>query len=189
MSDLHASFHRWLPRLATGALFAAIGVLPVAGTPAQAALGGDSSTVTQDQQALNGTDVTTTTATYTVTPATGTGRAGRSSLMITSTYNIMTTTTNAGTMVNEYVSATGVVFAITWSGPQIPDLQQLLGGSFSTYANANATQAAANPGNRGRASVSTDDLVINSNGHMRGFQGLAYLKSQLPSGFNINSIR
>src|SRR5215469_15886800 len=45
----------------------------------------------------------------------------------------------SGTLVREYVSPNGTVFAVSWTGPAKPDLQQLLGSYFSQYASASST--------------------------------------------------
>ncbi|MGI4858628.1 MAG: DUF2844 domain-containing protein [Janthinobacterium lividum] len=157
-----------------------------AATPVYAALGGDRTTVTLDRSAL-GPGNGSVTASVKQTATAGTTSA---SATTAAAYTVTTITTDAGTVVNEYVSSAGVVFAIAWSGPQIPNLRQLLGDYFSTYAAANATQAASEPGfGRGPSQVTSDDLVVYSGGRMRGFHGNAYLKSRLPSGFNVDSIR
>jgi hypothetical protein len=86
-----------------------------------------------------------------------------------------------GTTVHEYVSPNGVVFAVTWSGPQIPDLRALLGARFDSYVGALAQQRATS-GMHGVASVGSNDMVVQSAGHMGAFAGLAYLPAQLPPG-------
>lgn len=191
MATFHAPLHRWFHRAVPYALLGAIGTLGVASLPAHAALGGDAATVTQDRRALGGTAGVTATASVkqAVTTSTSTSASAASTTAVASGYRVETMTTDAGTTVNEYLTSTGVVFAIAWSGPQIPDLRQLLGSHFAAYASGNATQADATPGSRGPTRVSTDDLVVRSGGHMRGFEGAAYLKSQLPAGFNVDDIR
>ncbi|MCY0385701.1 DUF2844 domain-containing protein [Robbsia sp. Bb-Pol-6] len=188
MANLHASLHRWLHRRVPGALFAVAGLLSLSGPPARAALGGGPTTVTQDRQVLGGSAVVATTLSVKQATA-ATTTAASTTAVAAAGYTVTTITTDAGTTVNEYATTAGVVFAIAWSGPQIPDLRQLLGDYFSTYASANAAQAASSPGSRGPARVDMDDLVVHSGGRMRSFQGSAYLKSQLPAGFNVDDIR
>src|SRR5580704_12348400 len=46
-----------------------------------------------------------------------------------------------GTVVREYASPTGTVFAVAWQGPWLPDMRQLLGSYFEQYAQAAKTQS------------------------------------------------
>ena len=90
-----------------------------------------------------------------------------------------------GTVVREYVSPSGMVFAVTWRGPVPPDLQQVLGRFFEDYAAAVRPQDAGS-GSRG---VQRTGLVAQSGGHMRAFFGRAYLQQMLPRGVTIEEIR
>jgi hypothetical protein len=91
----------------------------------------------------------------------------------------------AGTVVREYESSDGVIFAVTWEGPVKPDLRQLFGKYFDQYQSA---ERAAHTGHR-RAIVRQPDLVVRSSGHMRAFSGLAYLPQQLPAGVNVDELQ
>ena len=84
--------------------------------------------------------------------------------------------------VTEY-SAGGVVFAIRWSGPVMPDLSHLLGTYFSQYAAKIPSPTAANR-NKPIAIV-TPNLVAHSSGHMRAFSGSAYAPDLVPAGLNL----
>ena len=94
-------------------------------------------------------------------------------------------TTPAGVQVTEFVAASGTVFAVTWQGPVVPDLRQLLGNSFAAYKDA--IRPGTNP--RRPISVQGADLVISSGGHARAFSGIAYLPQQLPAGVTVQDIR
>ncbi len=84
--------------------------------------------------------------------------------------------------VTEY-SASGVVFAIRWSGPVIPDLSRLLGTYFSQYAAKTPTPTAVT---RNRpVTIQTLDLVVHAGGHMRAFSGSAYVPSLIPAGLSL----
>jgi len=89
--------------------------------------------------------------------------------------------------VREYVSASGVVFGVAWSGRIHPDLTQLLGSYFTEYQNA----AAQNPPVRGRKNhiVKSDNLVVEKWGHPRNLQGHAFLTRLLPSGVSPDEIK
>jgi Protein of unknown function (DUF2844) len=84
----------------------------------------------------------------------------------------------SGISVQEYVSPAGMVFAVSWHGPDIPDLQQILGRYFDTYVNAlNNRDGVSGPG-----TVALPGLVVQSTGHMRAFSGRAYVPLMLPQG-------
>lgn len=105
------------------------------------------------------------------TPVAGTG------------YSVAERHLDTGTTVREYVDAGGTVFAVSWSGPYLPDLQQLLGQSFDALASA--------PAGRSRTALAVDraDVVIRSTGRMGAFEGRAWLPPRLPSGFDPKEMR
>ena len=82
----------------------------------------------------------------------------------------------SGTVVREFVSPAGKVFAVAWSGPTLPDLKQVLGPYFDTYVAALQQRKA-----RGPVSVVLPGLVVQSSGHMRAFVGKAYLPDGMPA--------
>jgi hypothetical protein len=82
----------------------------------------------------------------------------------------------SGTLVREYVSSSGVVYAISWRGPRIPDLRELLGAHFAELANRDRR------GGHNRMTVTGADLVVQSSGHRRSFEGRAWIPSLLPAG-------
>src|ERR1700690_3966741 len=71
-----------------------------------------------------------------------------------------------GTHVREYVSGSGVVFAVTWDGPVLPDLKALLGKHFDAMV---AESARLPKAGRSHIAVNRPEVVINSGGHMRAF--------------------
>jgi Protein of unknown function (DUF2844) len=93
--------------------------------------------------------------------------------------------TPANTIVREYVSASGKVFAVSWRGPLLPDFRQTLGRYFDEY---NSGASAPRVGRR-HLSIERTDLVVNSHGHMRAFYGNAYVPSLLPPNFSIDDIK
>lgn len=109
-------------------------------------------------------------------------------------YTVHEMVTPAGTTVREYAGAGGQVFAVTWSGPSMPDLRQLLGAYFGDYAtagHADAEPASAHaPGtNHAHRSLRRSGLVVHSTGHQRAFSGKAYLPSMIPTGVVIDALR
>ena len=92
----------------------------------------------------------------------------------------------SGTMIREYVNASGTVFAVAWDGPWLPDLRQVLGDHFDRYqAVMQSTAARADRARRGRDRRA--GLVVQMSGHPRAFTGRAYLPALLPPGVQLES--
>ncbi|QDZ27845.1 DUF2844 domain-containing protein [Noviherbaspirillum sp. UKPF54] len=91
----------------------------------------------------------------------------------------------SGTVVREYVSLDGKVFAIAWEGPSLPDIRQLLGAYFDRFATAMQGKHRA----QRHAVVSQPDLVIQSHGRMGAFSGRAYLPQALPQGVGADVVQ
>ena len=91
----------------------------------------------------------------------------------------------SGTVLREFAAVGGNVFAVTWSGPAIPDLRQALGRYFDVYV----TAARAKQGNRRHLQIEQSEFVMQSSGHMRAFSGRAYLPQALPAGISAEEIR
>lgn len=90
-----------------------------------------------------------------------------------------------GTVIREYVSPAGMVFGVSWHGPQIPNLRALLGAYYSRFQ-----QAAAQPRRvRGPLRIQSGDLVVESAGHMRAFYGRAYVTKLIPRNLSAAVVR
>lgn len=127
-----------------------------------AALGDDASSINADEAHLNASGWVTARAYY----------------------SIHEMHTAKGTVIRQYVSPAGRVFAIAWEGFS-PDLQVLLGDHFNEYL-----VAASQTAHRGRGvHIETGDLVFDSGGHMRYVVGRAFLRSQIPSGVSTDELR
>ena len=87
-----------------------------------------------------------------------------------------------GPIVRQYLDATGLVIAVGWEGPVLPDFERLLGPYFQAYIVAVRQQK------RG-VSIKTLDLVIESGGMMRSFVGRAYLPAKIPANLAPQYIR
>jgi hypothetical protein len=134
--------------------------------PALAALGGDVTSVHQDQAQMKGTLKTSRAAAYTV-------------------HEIKDP---SGTVVKEYVSPAGKVFAVTWHGPFIPNMQQFLGTYYEQFAQAAKAQRERAPGHR-PVSVRQPGFVFQNGGHMRSYFGKAYVPTMLPQGVTADEIQ
>jgi hypothetical protein len=96
------------------------------------------------------------------------------------------TTLATGTQVREYVSESGFVFAVAWEGPFLPDLKALLGKHFDTLV---AESARIPRVGRSSIAINLPEVVINSGGHMRSFEGSAWIPAELPAGFSTDHVR
>ena len=138
--------------------------LGAAASPAFAALGGDAASVQADQAHIN------------------------ASLRVSQTngYAVHELHSPTGSVVREFVSSSGKVFAIAWQAPSLPDLRQLLGPYFDEFQKAAALSR--KPG-RAPLVVQHSGLVVQLGGHMRNFTGRAYLPDQVPSSARMEDIR
>src|SRR5215475_10219851 len=146
-----------LPGLAAAVLFG----LP---RPGLAALGGDLSSVKQDQTHL------------------------KASVQVSSReqYAVHELKAATGTTVREYATADGKVFGVAWKGPWRPDLRQLLGEYFADYQEA---AKGKRTGHNGPLHSATDRLVIEMSGHPRAFYGRAYVPDLVPAGVEPTDIK
>ncbi|WP_343732342.1 DUF2844 domain-containing protein [Duganella sp.] len=100
-------------------------------------------------------------------------------------YTVTQSTLDSGTVVREYSDASGVVFAVSWKGPVLPDLRTLLGDKFTVMTSNAAKRPKAG---HSQLAVNQSDVVIVSNGHMRAYAGQAWIPAALPAGFDTSSI-
>lgn len=126
--------------------------------PAQAGLGGNAQSVETDRVQLK--------AAATVT-------AG-------SRFTVHQLTLPSGTLVREYLSPAGKIFAVAWQGQEIPDLQQTLGDYYTT-ASAALSSAPPSPDHRHR-SIVRSDVVVHLSARLRNHSGLVYVPTLLPQG-------
>jgi hypothetical protein len=99
-------------------------------------------------------------------------------------YTVHEMQTPSGTTVREYTNPSGVVFAVSWNGPFMPDLQQLLGRYFERYQTAPRTTRYGHS----HAVLEQPDLVVQSGGHMRAFAGKAYVPQLVPPGVAVDQL-
>jgi hypothetical protein len=87
--------------------------------------------------------------------------------------------------VREYVSPSGIVFAVCWDGITPPDLS-VLGAYAAPYRRGMAAQGA--PRARVRR-VESGGAVVETWGHMRDVHGRAYVPDLVPTGVGLDEIR
>lgn len=133
-------------------------------SPVFAALGGDASSIDADRVSLKG---------------------ALTSFSTVKGYAVHEITTAAGVHVREYLSG-GKVFAVSWQGPFIPDLERMLGAYYARYAQA---ASAPRAGSHRHLRIEQPGLVVESNGRMRAFYGRAWDPALLPQNFTVADIR
>ena len=133
--------------------------------PARAGLGGDVVSVVADAAELHG-----------VARATPLQR-----------YAIEEITSDSGIRVREFLNRDGIVFAVTWNGPVVPNLRTLLGSSFESYIKG--LGALKHPGTQRSLRLASAELVVESGGHMRAYGGRAYLPPLIPAGASPADLR
>jgi len=104
-----------------------------------------------------------------------------------SLYTMTAVTLDSGVVVKEFTRPDGLVFAVSWRGPVLPDLSTLLGTYFPVLMQANEENQAT--GRRGSpVSVARDGLVVQASGRRPHFFGYAYVTHLTPSGINIKDV-
>jgi hypothetical protein len=92
-----------------------------------------------------------------------------------------------GTVVREYVSPGGIVFAISWNGIRHPDLTVLL-GSYAARYKESLQKNPYQPGVR-HFSLKADGVVVEKWGHVRNLKGRAYAPDLIPHGVSLDEIK
>ena len=105
---------------------------------------------------------------------------------VKASYTVHELTTNTG-VVREFISQSGVVFAITWQGVAQPDLTLLLGTYYKEYRDETLRMRTMH--GHSPHSISTSNLVLERSGHMRAEGGRVFMPNLIPSGVSKDEIR
>lgn len=104
-------------------------------------------------------------------------------------YSVQEITAANGTVVREFISPAGVVFAVSWSGPAMPNLQQTLGSYFTKYQTAvKAQRTSGARSGHNHLQIRTPSLIVHAGGHMRQYFGLAYVPALLPQNVSVSDL-
>jgi hypothetical protein len=162
----------------------------LASSPSFASLGGDLNSVLSDQLQFQGNEKVTQMGSYEIHEIQVQALQTATSLAATpqSTTKTGTSAEANATVVREYVSPAGVVFAVTWHGPFLPNMRQLLGSHFQQFVVAMKQQASSRLGRR-PLQVVQPDFVVHVSGNSRSHAGRAYLPEMLPSGLQPEAIQ
>ena len=131
--------------------------------PALAGLGGDATSVEADRANMK--------AAVRVTPFVD--------------YDVHEIQTPAGTVIHEYVSAQGKVFAVTWHGAGLPDVAQLLGSYSAQLAQA---QTRSPHYNHHHLRIETPEVVMESDAYLRSRFGRAWVPALFPQSLSPKDI-
>ena len=93
---------------------------------------------------------------------------------------------SGATAIREYLSPSGVVFAVAWNGRVHPNLAPLLGSYAREFQDAKR-QIPRKHGQK-RLKIRTARVVVETWGHMRDLHGRAYLPALLPGGVRVDEI-
>ena len=101
-------------------------------------------------------------------------------------YNVQRIQAPEGTVVDEFVSPAGTVFAVAWHGHFVPDMRQILGVYFGQYSAALRSQE-KHYGHR-PLNIEQSGFVVQTGGHMGDYSGRAYIPSLVPEGLSPDQI-
>jgi hypothetical protein len=102
-------------------------------------------------------------------------------------YDVHEISTAEGTRVREFVSPAGNVFGVAWQGQFSPDMRQLLGAHFDEYEAGVKALKSSYVGRR-PLDLHLPGLVVQKNGHMRAYNGRAYIPEQVPAGVKVEEL-
>jgi hypothetical protein len=95
----------------------------------------------------------------------------------------------SGIELREYVDANGKIFAVAWTGNQIPDLSNLFGTYFSEHQKALEDARKTVPRRRGPLHLESTHLIVETGGRNPRLWGRAFLPSLIPPGLSREEIR
>jgi hypothetical protein len=157
----------------------------IAPFPALATLGGNTSSIAVDQTQLHASTQQLTASALRKNTA-GTNNTTTAAAILPTSVSVQQLTRTDGTVIKEYLS-NGTIFGLAWRGPTPPNLRQLLGNYFPTYAAG--IQAANQNGEHGPTAIQAEGLVGYSGGHMNSFFGQAFLPALQPQGVTAQAIQ
>jgi hypothetical protein len=102
-------------------------------------------------------------------------------------YTERETRSGNGTIIREYISPAGTVFAVAWQGPFFPEMRDVLGAYFDEYVTESAVQRTEHPGHWS-LDLHEPELVVQMGGHARAYFGRAYDPTLLPPGVSADEL-
>ena len=86
---------------------------------------------------------------------------------------------NGEESIKEYVSSSGIVFAVSWIGNHHPDLSTLLGSHWDEYQQKLAKKRHKH---LKHSKTKTSRIIVEKGGHVRSIYGKAYILDLMPTG-------
>ena len=103
-------------------------------------------------------------------------------------YTVHEMTLDSGTIAREYTRSDGTVFAVSWVGPQRPDLKRLFGDAYFTrFQNDNKKTSRIRA--RRALAAQHSDFVVQTGGHSSALWGIAFLPMAAPSGISLQTLQ
>jgi hypothetical protein len=102
-------------------------------------------------------------------------------------YELHQITTGGGTVIHEYMTLQGKVFAVTWRGPFPPNLQQLFGSYYKQFEEAVPAATQLRISHR-MLRIAQPDFAVQEFARMRFYQGKACVPSLVPPGVSIGAL-
>lgn len=105
--------------------------------------------------------------------------------------------TPEGGLVWQFADSSGIVFAVSWATPVLPDFSVLLGSHKFALEHAQRKALAERQGSiEGRPSTlslrvfsaSEGDWTVHSGGQLQAYRGHSYLRSALPKDFDLREL-
>jgi hypothetical protein len=103
-------------------------------------------------------------------------------------YQVHDITQADGSVLRQFVTPSGQVFAVVWRSHLKPNLQSLLGSHFANYAQA-TRDAAPRQGYTRQNAIQSGNLVVTESVQMGLFTGRASLRHLVPEGVDANALR
>lgn len=149
---------------------AALGLLGAAG-PATAALGESSASIEADRMRI------------------AAAPRGAQAMSAVDASRVVMVETGDGTRIRQFVDGSGFVYAVSWRSRTKPRMEVLLGSYFPDYRQACVQAQRERPGVRHRIAIDRGDLVVETIAHLQSHVGLAYLRSRVPAGIDLDALR
>jgi hypothetical protein len=134
--------------------------------PTWAALGGTADSVQTDAASLN-------------------SRVAPRADVQSTAYSVQRLSQDNGTVIDEYLSPAGTVFALHWRGPRPPDLKPLLGSYYVEYQNYYSQPHV----HTSHVRIEGTNLRYAAGGHMRAYWGTAWVPTLVPAGLNTGDLK
>jgi hypothetical protein len=88
-----------------------------------------------------------------------------------------------GMVIRQYLSPSGAVYAVSWHGHRMPNVQEILGSYAEQLSHRDRIK-----GGRHNMRLTGTDFMMSATGHGQTFSGRAWVPSLVPAGVDLDSI-